>query len=179
MAMRRTVGKLLSGGLAAAALLAPAVALVGCGPGVSDFEQRKQRLENAEADLKAKGGTIVKKSYPQGDAFAVDMSKITIDDDVLQRIRSLGRITELNLSGSTITDEQLTSLAVPETLGFLLKLDVSDTAITDTGLVATAPLPLLSDVNVKGSKVTDAGIAEFKKKHPAKNPFGLKLKFVK
>lgn len=85
----------------------------------------------------------------------------------------------MNLSGSTITDDQFASLANPETFGYLFKLDLSDTAISDRGFVAAAPLPLLSDVKVKGSKVTEAGIAEFKKKHPAKNPVGLKLKIEK
>ncbi|MBA3311830.1 MAG: hypothetical protein H0T47_00865 [Planctomycetaceae bacterium] len=156
-----------------------AALLIGCGPEVSHYQQTREGFENASAGIIAKGGSALEKNYPQGNAWLVDLSKVAIDDEVVEHVKSLGRITELNLSGSTVNDEQLASLATTGVLGYLIKLDVSDTAITDRGLVATAPLVLLSDVNAKGSKVTDAGIAEFKTKHPSKNPFGLKLKIEK
>ncbi len=139
----------------------------------------KRDFENASAALISKGGSAIEKRYPQGDAWLLDLSKVKVDDEVIENIKLLGRITELNLSRSTITDEQLESMATPDVLGFLIKLDVSDTAISDRGLIATAPLNLLSDVNVKGSKVTDAGIEQFKSKHPKQNQFGLKLKIEK
>lgn len=152
-------------------------ALPGCGGyEPSHFEQVQERLNDAVTTLSAKGGSAVEKSYPQGKAWIVDLSDASIDDEVLRSLKSLGRVSELDLSGSTITDEQFASLATPETLGYLYKLDLSDTAVSDRGFVAAAPLPILSEINVKGSKVTDAGIAEFKKKHPTRNQLGLKLK---
>jgi hypothetical protein len=156
-----------------------AISLAGCGYEPSAYQEKQQRLENAATALTTKGGSLVEKKYPQGQAWVVDLSKVTIDDEVLNALKSLGRVSELNLSGSTITDDQFVSLAKPETMGFTFKLDISDTAISDRGFLAAAPLALLSNINVKGSKVTDAGVAEFKQKHPAKNPVGLKLKIEK
>lgn len=145
----------------------------------SHYEQARERRESAAGTLSAKGGSVVEKTYPQGAAWVVDLGHGTIDDETLQALKSLGRISELYLNDTSITDDQFVSIANRETLSFLYKLDIRNTAITDRGFVAAAPLPILSEISIAGTKITDSGVAEFKRKHPAKNPLGLKLKIEK
>ena len=159
-------------------LLVATACLAGCGygsSGPSNYERMVYAQENAASGLTAKGATVLKKRYPPGEAYNVDLSGATIDDDVLGHLGALGPVAELNLSGSNITDEQFGSVATREKLGHLYKLDISNTQISDKGLLEAAELGVLAEIKAKGSKVTPAGIEQFRKKHP-KLPFGLTLK---
>lgn len=157
-----------------------AAALVGCGfgdPGPSGFEQMMHSRDEAKSLIVTRGGSVMEKRYPVGEAYTVDLSGMTIDDELVQSLPALGKIAELDLSGSTITDAQLAELATREKLGYLYKLDLSDTQVSDAGLHEAIDLGILAEVNVKGTKVTPAGIEQFRKQQP-KLPYGLKLKVV-
>jgi hypothetical protein len=74
------------------------------------------------------------------DLRGVDLSGATIDGGILKQVPKLGRFSELELSGSTITDEQLAQLVDSGGLGWVVRIDVSDTQISDTGLRRLAAL---------------------------------------
>jgi hypothetical protein len=66
-------------------------------------------------------------------------------------------ITEVSLSGSKVTDDDLKLLArLPQ----LKKIHLNATQISDAGLKALAPLKQLEFLNVMGTRITDAGLAE-------------------
>ena len=83
----------------------------------------------------------------------------TVTDATFDQLGALGRVAELDLSRSNITDAQMTRLA--QVAGICFKLDLSQTAITDTGLAALADLPMLMDLNLKGTKVSSAAATQF------------------
>ena len=164
--------------LLAVALLAGSVSLSGCGfgsSGPSNYEKMVNAQENAQATLIERGGNVAKKQYPPGEAYQVDLSGMQIDDELLTALTAVPKIAELNFSGSTITDEQFASIATRDKLGYLYVLNVSDTAISDKGLMEASELGVLANINAKGSKITPAGVNKFRKAQP-QLPFGLKLK---
>jgi hypothetical protein len=153
------------GGTATRAVLAALLACAGCGPrdGLSDYERMKQGQQSAADTLTGQGAKIKQVDYAQGSAWTVDLSGLTITDDLLKQVKQLGRITELNLSKSTVTDDQL---GLIDQLGLdplLLKLDLSGTGVTDAGFEKLHNLALLSELNLAGTKVTPAAVERFKK----------------
>lgn len=151
-----------------------AIVLSGCGPGegVGALQRAKQEQEDAQAAIVTKGGNAIRRNYGRGEGWAVDLSSAAVDDDTLAQLDELQTITELNLSGAAITDEQMKSLASRPATGPLLKLDISNTPVTDAGLLAFAELPLIFQITVTGSKVSPAGIESFRQKHP-RNKLGM------
>lgn len=151
--------------------------LAGCnrGGGLSHSERVQLDREKAAGSLADLGVSAVKKQYPQGAAWAVDLAGADVTDKMVKQILALGQVTELHAGGSKVTDKQLETLAASTEFGLLLKLDVSNTGITDAGLRAVLPLRWLSELNVKGSQVTAEGLADFQKNR-LRNPMGLKLK---
>lgn len=177
--MKKVAGMVKTSAFRNAVVLA-AVFAVGCGGsyGPSHADMVKATQQEAVAAIAAKGGSATEKHYPQGDAWAVSLAKVTIDDEILASVKTLGRVSELDLSGSTITDQQFAELAKSEALGVTFKLDISNTGITDAGLREAQALAILYDLNVKGSKVTPAGLADFTKSRPP-HPFKAKLQVTK
>jgi hypothetical protein len=158
-------------GRARGAVLAAVLALAGCGPrdGLSDYERMKQGQQNAGDSLTAQGAKLQQKDYPQGSAWAVNLGGMTITDDLLKQVKQLGRVTELDLNKSTVTDAHL---ALINELGLgtlLLKLDLSHTAVTDAGFEKLENLVLLTDLNLTGTKVTHAAVERFKKNRQTDN----------
>jgi len=144
--------------------LGAAVVLSGCGgSGVSEAERQKKVQEQALDAIGRSGAKATLKKYPQGDAYAVDLSGAKIDDGVLAGVKQLGRISELDLSKSTVTDDHLERINDPGVASLLLKLDLSQTAVTDAGLDKLTNLLFLTDLNLKGTKVTAAAVERFKK----------------
>jgi len=157
-------GRAAARALLAAVLLVPA-ALAGCGRsnyGPSDYAKMPQREEGAADYIRNRGGKLAKKSYPQGQAWTVDLHGATIDDELFTRLKELVRITELNLSKTNLTDEQMARIN-DDTGSLILKLDVSNTAVSDAGLDKLTGLPILTNLNLSGTKVTAAGVDRFRK----------------
>jgi len=59
-----------------------------------------------------------RKTYPQGDAWKVDLSGKTITKQNDGTLGNLDHMTNWNLSGSTITDDLMTSFSVPHSRYF-------------------------------------------------------------
>lgn len=151
---------------AAAGVLLAAAALAGCGPrvgGPSAYEQAQAEQQRVADSLGSKGMKSKRMHYPQGDAWAVDLTGMTITDDVIRKLKELDNVTELNLSQSTITDEQLGQINDQGIGSLVLKMDLSHTGITDAGLQKLTKFFLLNSLNVADTKVTPAGVAQFKK----------------
>lgn len=129
----------------------------GCGPSApeDEYAQLQQLLKASEERLGAIGKTE-RKSYPIGSAWSLNLEGATVDQQVIQDIISLDRVSELSLSGSTITDEQLQVVLQASNTGYLNVLDVSNTAITDAGLAGLAGKRYLQKLNIQGAQVSDA-----------------------
>jgi hypothetical protein len=137
---------------------------IGCrGDGLSDY----QRSENARLTVMEKiqgQGVKLKEKNLDVPAYAVDMRGMTVTDELIDQLGELQNITELDLSKSTITDEQLGKLYSTNLCVRCFKLDLSHTGITDAGLDKMANLGVLSELNVAGTKVTKAGTERLKKR---------------
>jgi hypothetical protein len=137
----------------------------GCkGDGLSDYERMKKKQEGAAAALRKAGAKVTEVRYPQGDAWAIGLSGRTINDELLGRLKELGRIAELDLSKSTVTDDQLAKVNEVEIGSLLVKLDLSHTAVTDAGLDKLTNLLVLGNLNLTGTKATPAGVERFRKR---------------
>jgi hypothetical protein len=148
----------------AVSLLAALVSIPGCGGGeggVSEFDQLQAEKAKSMEGLKAKGVKAVEKAYPQGTAWAIDLSGQTITEDTFEALKRVGHISELNFSGSTLSDEHAPLLNDEYIRGTLIKLDVSKTAFSDAGLAQLKDANLLMELIVTGSKVTQAGVSKF------------------
>jgi|GEM_PF-2234498 len=158
----------------------PFILLLGCGvnPGSAPTAQDMIAAQAAAVSTLNAKGTVEEKSYPLGKGYAVDLSRATITDEDLRHLKTLATVAELNLSGSTISDEQFAKLAWTEyRMNVLYKIDISETQISDAGLRDVADLNLLAEVKAKGSKISDAGVKAFKDARAGKKlPFGMKLK---
>ncbi len=133
----------------------------------------KQRQEQAGAEAQGMGIKAVRKSYPQGQAWVIDLSGKQLTDATFDQLKKFDHISELNLSKTNITDAQMAR--VNEIGAVLLKLDLSDTAVSDAGLEQLKSPLVLTQLNLTGTKVTPAGVAAFKQsrtKDPKVLPIG-------
>jgi hypothetical protein len=142
------------------------VPLLGCGLGGSsnEFEETQAARANVAQTLKDQGITAEEKSFPQGKAWAVDLSGKTISEEMLRQVDELGNICELNLSKSTFGDEHMKVFNELAMGVVALKLDFSGTALTDAGFKQLDNLRFLSEMDLSGTKVTAAAVKEFKTK---------------
>jgi hypothetical protein len=155
--------------LGVAILAAVVFTPAGCGVsgGPSDYDRMVQAEQASAGTLAAAGAKTQKKSYPVGTGWVVDMTGVTVTDDLLRQLKQLGSIAELDLKKSTVTDAHL---ALMNELGLhvlLFKLDLSHTAVTDAGLEKLNGNVFLGELNLTGTKVTPAGIDRFKKSRQA------------
>ncbi|MBL8849937.1 MAG: hypothetical protein JNG89_09640 [Planctomycetaceae bacterium] len=163
----------------------------GCnGPSAEgEYEQSKQvdqgfadQIAAAGGSAKKEGRALVQGKY-EGNGWFIDLSGDTITDELVDLIvanRVKDPVFELNLSGSTVTDEQLGKLDAGKVLQQVFILDLTNTGITDAGLDKCQNVHTLSELKIKGSKVTKEGadrLADRKIKHPATpGPFKQKPK---
>jgi hypothetical protein len=130
--------------------------------GVSDADRELQAKQAALDAAKSAGLKCTEKTYPLGKAWVVDMKGLTVTEDHFKRLKEAGNVSEIDLSRSTITDDQLGQMREIGVCATLYKLNLSDTAITDAGLQKLEGLGLLIDINVRGTKVTQAGADRYK-----------------
>ncbi len=155
---RPGLGPYLLGGLL---LLAT---IPGCkGEDPNSYENMKKKQGDAVAALEQAGGKVVEKRYPMGTAHSVTLKGAQITDGTFAHLQQLGRISELDLSKSTITDDQLAK--VNEVGGLLVQLNLSGTAVTDSGLDKLTKLSFINRLDLTGTKVTAAGVERFRKNH--------------
>jgi hypothetical protein len=149
-------------GLAVGAVLV----VLGCqgGGGISDYERMKQGQQTAADGLSGGGAKLKQMNYPQGSAWSVNLSGMTITDDTLKQLKQLGKISELDLSKSTVTDDQLGQISDMGISTLLLKFNLSNTGITDAGFAKLENLAVLSQMNLSGTKVTPGAVDRFLRK---------------
>jgi Leucine Rich repeat len=156
------------------------IAAAGCkggdDGGANDFQRRRQGQEDAVGQLRGLGAKLNEVVYPQGKAWTVDLSGKQITNETFDTLKKLGHITELNLSKTNVTDEDMSRVNEMGIGNLLLKLDLSHTAITDTGLAKLDGLYLLSSFNLTDTKVTKAGIDRFKAERNSNSKIGPKFK---
>ncbi|HXJ75033.1 MAG TPA: hypothetical protein VNM37_19405, partial [Candidatus Dormibacteraeota bacterium] len=133
------------------------------------YEKAKSAQTNSASALEKAGGKAALVQYPLGEAWTVNLSGATISDEVIDHLKSLTKIGELNLSKSTLTDAQCAKLGELKLDTLLVKLDLSHTAVTDAGLAKLTNSLFLMELNVADTKVTPAGIAAFQQTRAA-NP---------
>ena len=131
------------------------IVALGCGgSNVSTYERIEREKQEAAEKLKSGGLKLEEKQYPQGTAYSVDASGLTITSDMIRTLQNAGHVTEINLSGAKITDDQLLELTDPERFGLLIVLNLSNTGVTDEGAENLPSLPLLRDLDLTGTKVS-------------------------
>jgi hypothetical protein len=138
-------------------------ALPGCGrPTVSLAEREKMQETDFVTSLQKQGGTVTEKSYPpHGDGYVVNLSGAKITDETFRDLKGLKRLAELDLSKSSVADGQMDQLN--EVAKYLVRLDLSHTAVTDAGIEKLANTYVLFNLNLAGTKITAAGVARFQK----------------
>jgi Leucine-rich repeat (LRR) protein len=78
-----------------------------------------------------------------------------VDDAGVETLVRNKQLTDLNLSGTRITDNAFSVIA--KNLPDLQKLNVRKTQLTDAGLEALKPLKHLREVRAAGTQITKAG----------------------
>lgn len=144
-------------------------ALSGCkgGDGLSDSEREQKKREESINALRDGGAKITQKSYGRrGNGYVVDLNGAQLTDNTFQRLKEMKRVTELDLSKSSLSDDQMDKLN--EVAYFLVKLDLRNTAVTDAGLEKLTNLILCFDLYLAGTKVTQAGADNFTKQRLAR-----------
>ena len=130
--------------------------------GVSDADRELQAKQAARDAVTQQGIKSTEKTYPLGKAFVVDMKGATVTDDAIRALKGMGRVAELDLSRSTITDAQLGLIRELGVGTTLFKLDISHTGVTDVGLGHLDGLPLLVNITATGTAITAAGVEKYK-----------------
>lgn len=147
--------------------------------GLSDRERLLKSQDQAVEELKKLGAKLEERKYPQGNAWAVDLSGMTISEATFDLLKKAGHITELNFGGSTITDDYMPKLDDVELTGILLKLNLSKTAVTDQGVGGLKNLMFLRELDLTGTKVTSTGIDRLKKNRQDNSAISPGMKKIK
>lgn len=139
--------------------------LIGCGSdGKTGLLEKEIAQQTVGVDLlKQRGAKFTEKQYKQGKAWAIDLSGLTITDDMMAALKQVGPITDLNFNKSTLNDAQMAKINERSICGFLLVLDVGHTEVGDAGLEQLKDDGLLTKLVLTGSKVTPQGLARWKK----------------
>ena len=137
-------------------------ALPGCKKdGLTDYQREENKKEERLTTLRDGGAKVTQKNYPpHGHAYVVDLSGAQLSDSTFQNLKDLKRIAELDLSKSSLTDDQMDQLN--SVAQYLIKLDLRNTAVTDAGLQKLTNLNLCFDLYLAGTQVTPAGVEQFK-----------------
>jgi hypothetical protein len=136
----------------------------GCGAdpnGPGSYQAVMNAHANAEEVLRKQGGKLEQKQYPQGSAWAVDLSNCEISEETWTSLKNIGHVSELNLSGTKVNDIDL--LAINEFGTVLFNLNLSKTSISDAGLRELVA-GFLKQLDLRDTKVTAQGVEEFLKK---------------
>ena len=158
-----------------------AVALAGCSKndGGNDYDRMMEQKQGAATSLAGSGAKTHEKQYTLGKAWVVELRGLTITDGLIQEVKKLGNVAELDMGRSTVTDDQLKLMHDLGLHTLLVKLDLSQTAVTDTGLGHLEGSIFLAELNLTGTKVTPAAAQRFKKTREADPKSRVKVTNVK
>jgi hypothetical protein len=144
----------------------------------SQYEQTKNAEQSFVDQFVAAGGTAkfegrsLVQGKVEGAGWFIDLSGDTIPDELIDAMverRKNDMFFDLNFSGSTLTDDQLAKLDAGNVLDYTYVLDLSNTQVSDAGLDKCTHLYILSELKIKGSKITKEGadrLGERKVKDP-------------
>jgi hypothetical protein len=136
------------------------------------LERELKMKEDAAGSLESQAVRMEKKTYPKyGEAWAVDLTGKQITSATFDELVRVGRVSELNLSKTNITDADMKR--VNGVAGVCTHLDLSNTAITDTGLGELNNMHFIKEINLASTKCTPAGVDALKKRlqeHPVFKP---------
>ncbi len=82
-----------------------------------------------------------------------------VDNNILEKLGELKALTKLDMSSTTVSDDQLEFL---NSLSNLEDLSLSNTEITDAGLKKLVGLTNLKTLRLSGTKITGKGLRELK-----------------
>ena len=153
--------------LSACICLLMAALFAGCGKKMSEYEKDQAKIMAGHETLLAMGAKLETKRFPQGDAFIVDLSGQTVTDQTFDALAELRNVVEINFSNTNVNDDFMPVINDLKIRGYLMKLDLSNTHVTDAGLDKFTEVYLLNDLNVANTKVTDSGIANLKSRWPS------------
>lgn len=148
------------------------VAMPGCRRGAPSnaYQQEEQNKDEAMNRLREQGATITPKNYPAlGNGYAVELKGAQINDQTFQSLKALKRVTELDLSKSSLNDDLMDQLN--EVASFIGRLNLSDTAVTDAGLAKLTNLDICLFLNLTGTKVTPEAAKRFEQEHSKPRTF--------
>lgn len=152
------------------ALGAALFAACGCGPdpnGPGSLHAITKAQDSAKEALEASGAKMERKQYPLGEGWVIDLAGETVSDSVFGALKRLDNVAELNLSGTNISDAEMENFADPKVSGTLVKLDLSNTEVSDDGLEQLKECRFLMNLNLSKTGVTEAGVEKWKKNHVA------------
>lgn len=130
--------------VAASCLLVALLSLAGCSDNDPEISLRR-------------AGAVIDRDDDRTHVTKVTLPE-TATDSVIEQVTQLGRVEELDLSGTAITNAGLARLAE---LDELRVLDLSNTAVSDEGLEYLAKLTSLVELTLSDTRVSDEGL----KKH--------------
>ena len=114
--------------------------------------------------LKRAGANINQQAaigVPNLQGETVDLRDVKIDEEILGHLANVENMTELKLTGKSVTDDTLARLAESEAgWKFLRVLDLAGTGITDGGLEHLSDWKKLGILILNDTQVTGAGLAK-------------------
>jgi hypothetical protein len=166
MVVRDTPGRRRAAGVTSALVL---LGMLGCSKADSHgaLERELKVQEEAAGSLETQAVKMEKKSTGLGPAWAVNLSGRTITPATFDSLARAGKIVELNLSNTHLTDADMKR--VSSVADVCTHLDLSNNDITDSGLGELKFLLFLRELNLAGTKCTQAGADALKKRlaaHP-------------
>ncbi|MBX3439577.1 MAG: hypothetical protein KF861_18965, partial [Planctomycetaceae bacterium] len=136
---------------------------------VSEFEQTENRKSRFQDVVKEIGGTAEHKYYQvagkEGLAWKINLAGAKFEprqaDEFLDTLQAMGYIAEVDLSGSSITDEQLIKFDEAKYGRVVMDLNLSNTAISDAAIDKLENFYCLKNVDLTGTKVTQPAVDRF------------------
>ncbi len=126
----------------------------------NQYAAMAERSQKVHERLSSKG-KVEQKSYgPLGSGSIVKLDKVTVDDQLIEDLGLLDRITELHLPGATVTDAQLEAILSSKVGVFLNAVDFSGTNISDAAVKPLVTAAYLQKANFSGTKISDAFVKD-------------------
>jgi thiol-disulfide isomerase/thioredoxin len=117
-------------------------------------------IERVVLRVEAMGGTIAHdKNLPGNPVVEVDLSGSTVTDDDLRLVGNLAELRTLNLHRTGISDAGVEHL---KGLRHLTTLTIGNTRITNAGLKALTALEQLELIGLHGTRINDEGVIHLK-----------------
>lgn len=144
------------------------LAAAGCGKADSHgaYERELKMREDASASLESLANKMEKKKYAgYGDAWVVDLNGKQVTAATFDSLARAGAISELYLSKTNLTDADMRRVA--GVTNVCTNLDLShNPGITDTGLGELTTMLFAREINLAGTKCTQAGSTPSKSGSP-------------